>query len=175
MFSAALCSRIYRVWHHLAHFWDREKGVVTSNTLTSLRHSMLTKKVVSATSFVTPERLPPTASATKYHSLRVYYQIMTWMGKETSLDATDWGWKTEANQFIPVMTDRNAAPDNLLKVVHCNCTTGCSTQRCTCRQYGLPCTSACGQCQLDSCNNPHNRSQAMTMMICNLWYVTMWH
>lgn len=135
-------------------------GKVTSDTLTSLRHSILTKKVVSATSFVTPKRLPPTASATKYHSLRVYYQIMTWMGKETSLDATDWGWKSEANQFIPVMTDKNAAPDNLLKVVHCNCTTGCSTQRCTCRTYGLPCTSACGQCQLDSCNNPHNHSQA---------------
>jgi len=56
----------------------------------------------------------------------------------TRLEPTDWGWKAEANQFIPVMNEMNASPDSLLKVVHCNC----STQRCTCRTYGLPCTSA---------------------------------
>ena len=82
---------------------------------------------------------------------------VTWMGEEADLEATDWGWKTEENQFIPVMNEMNAAPDSLLKVVHCNCTTGCSTQRCTCRTYGLPCTSACGQCQVQSCSNPFNQ------------------
>ena len=82
---------------------------------------------------------------------------MTWMGEEADLEATDWGWKTEENQFIPVMNEMNAAPDSLLEVVHCNCTTGCSTQRCTCRTYGLPCTSACGQCQVQSCSNPFNQ------------------
>ena len=79
------------------------------------------------------------------------------MGEEADLEPTDWGWKAEANQFIPVMNEMSAAPDSLLKVVHCNCTTGCSTQRYTCRTYGLPCTSACGQCQLQSCSNPFNQ------------------
>ncbi|KAG1678682.1 hypothetical protein GQR58_013306 [Nymphon striatum] len=124
--------------------------------LASLRHSVFKKKVVSASSFVAPARLPPTASATKFHSLRAYYQIMTWLGLESNLDATDWGWKIEDNQFVPVTTAKNPAPDNLLKIVHCNCTTACTTQRCTCRRYGLPCTSACGQCQLESCENPKN-------------------
>ncbi|KAG1670130.1 Sodium-dependent multivitamin transporter [Nymphon striatum] len=124
--------------------------------LASLRHSVFKKKVVSASSFVAPARLPPTASATKFHSLRAYYQIMTWLGLESNLDATDWGWKIEDNQFAPVMTAKNPAPDNLLKIVHCNCTIACTTQRCTCRRYGLPCTSACGQCQLESCENPKN-------------------
>ena len=124
--------------------------------LASLRHSVFKKKVVSASSFVAPARLPPTASATKFHSLRAYYQIMTWLGLESNLDATDWGWKIEDNQFAPVMTAKNPAPDNLLKIVHCNCTTACTTQRCTCRRYGLPCTSACGECQLESCENPNN-------------------
>jgi len=128
-----------------------------ADTLTVLRHTILTQKVVSAVSFVTPERLPPTEEATKHHSLRTYFQIMIWMGEEADLEPTDWGWKAEANQFIPVMNEMNAAPDSLLKVVHCNCTTGCSTQRCTCRTYGLPCTSACGQCQLQSCSNPFNQ------------------
>ena len=76
------------------------------DSLRSLRHSVLKKKVVSASSFVTPVRLPPTASATKYHSLRSYYQIMIWLGLESSLDETDWGWKIENNQFMPVMTEK---------------------------------------------------------------------
>lgn len=134
-------------------------GGKSSQTLCSLRHSILIKKVTSATSFVTPERLPPTASATKYHSLRVYYQIMTWIGKEDGMDETEWGWKCENNMFKPVMCSKNAAPDNLLKVVNCNCTKGCNTQRCTCRGYGLPCTSACGQCQLEFCENPNDSTQ----------------
>ena len=124
--------------------------------LASLRHSVFKKKVVSASSFVAPARLPPTASATKFHSLRAYYQIMTWLGLESNLDATDWGWKIEDNQFAPVMTEKKPTPDNLLKIVHCNCTTACTTQRCTCRRYGLPCTSVCGECQLESCENPNN-------------------
>ncbi|KAG1682454.1 Organic cation transporter protein [Nymphon striatum] len=81
--------------------------------LASLRHSVFKKKVVSASSFVAPARLPPTASATKFHSLRAYYQIMTWLGLESNLDATDWGWTIEDNQFAPVMTAKNHAPDNL--------------------------------------------------------------
>lgn len=122
-------------------------GGKVSASLSSLRHSVLKKKVVSATSFVTPERLPPTASATKFHSLRVYFQIMMWLGEEAELDPINWGWKCEGNKLIPIMCDKNPAPENLLKVVHCSCTTACTTQRCTCRGYGLPWTSACGTCQ----------------------------
>ena len=127
-----------------------------TDSLASLRHSVLKKKVVSASSLVAPARLPPTASSTKFHSRRVYYQIMVWLGLDNNLDATDWGWKIEDHQFVPVMTAKNAAPDNLLQIVHYNCTTACTTQRCTCRRYGLPCTSACGLCQLESCENPNN-------------------
>lgn len=134
-------------------------GGKPTNSLATLRYNVLKRKVVSATCFVTPERLPPTASATKFHSLRCYYQIMTWLGKETGLDAKDWGWKCENNQFQPVMSDKSPAPDSLLKVVHCSCTKACTSGRCTCRGYGLPCTSACGQCQTETCENPFNQSR----------------
>jgi len=127
-----------------------------SDSLASLRYSVLKKKVVSVSSFVAPARLPPTASATIFHSLRAYYQIMIWLGLQSNLDPTGWGWKIEDKQFAPVMTLKKPAPDNLLKIVHCNCTTACTTRRCTCRRYGLPCTSACGQCQLVSCENSDN-------------------
>lgn len=135
-------------------------GGKPTDTLKSLRHCILKKKVVSATSFVTPERLPPTSSATKFHSFRVYYQIMTWLRYENKIEATDWGWKVDKNQFKPIMSAKKHAPDNLLKVVHCNCTAGCRTERCTCRRYGLSCTDACAKCQTEeSCENPFSRSQ----------------
>lgn len=131
-------------------------GGKSSDSLASLRHTILKKKVVSSATFVSPQRLPPTASATKFHSLRSYYQIMTWLGVESTMESTDWGWKSENNVLKPVMNSKNPAPENLLKIVHCNCTSSCTSQRCTCRRYGLPCTSACGPCQSDNCENPNN-------------------
>ena len=63
----------------------------TSDSLASLRYSFLCKKVVSSSTFVTPERLPPTQSALKYHSFRCYLQVMTWMGLSSQMDAEKWG------------------------------------------------------------------------------------
>lgn len=51
------------------------------------------------------------------------------------------------------MMDKKPAPDILLKMVHCNCSTGCNTLRCGCKKYGLECTRACGPCQDGSCGN----------------------
>ena len=76
---------------------------------------------------MTPDRLLPTSSATTFHSLRVYYQIMVWMGVAKEMNATNWGWKEENHQLIPVMTEKNATPGELLKVIHCNCSTGSET------------------------------------------------
>ena len=51
------------------------------------------------------------------------------------------------NRFIPIMTAMKAAPDALLKKVHCNCT-----------KNGLPYTSACGLCQVTCCDNLLNQA-----------------
>lgn len=134
-------------------------GGKSNDTLSSLRHFIFTKKVATAKSFVTPERLPPTSSATQFHSLRVYYQVMVWMGMANGMNPTDWGWREETHQLIPRMTEWKAAPDKLLKVIHCNCSKGCQTSRCSCRRYGLPCTAACGPCQTDNCDNPSNTQE----------------
>jgi len=123
--------------------------------LASMRYNIFVKKITSASSFVTPERLPPTASSTKFHCLRTYYQIMVWLEKEGDMDVMNWGWKLEDNQLVPNMTEINAAPDNLLKMIHCNCKKGCPP-RCSCRKYGLPCHAGCGPCQTDTCDNPYN-------------------
>ena len=59
-----------------------ENGTLDS----AVRYTRLCKKVSAAKSLVTPERLPPTSSATKYHSLRSYRQIMQWMGQGEDID-----------------------------------------------------------------------------------------
>ena len=126
------------------------------DSLASIRYNMLCKKVSRAKTFVTPERLPPTTSACKFHSLRTYYQVMEWMSCSDGMAPTDWGWKVEGGNLIPVMTDKSPAPEVLLQMIHCNCSAPCNTLRCTCRKHGLECTSACGHCQEGNCENVSN-------------------
>ena len=129
-------------------------GGEADDSLDYLRYNLFSKKVAVAKSFVTPERLPPTSSSTEFHCLRVYYQIMVWIGMESDMDPLDWGWKLENDKLSPIMTRQKAAPEVLLKMIHCNCTTNCTKHQCSCRGYGLPCTAACGSCQLTTCENP---------------------
>jgi hypothetical protein len=124
-----------------------------SESLAALRYSYLCKKVATAKTFVTPERLPPTTSATKYHARRSYLQVMQWMGHSHNMDPAKWGWDIQEDKLTPVMMDNNPAPDILLKMIHCNCSAGCNTLRCSCKKYGLECTGACGPCQAGNCEN----------------------
>ena len=119
-------------------------GGESTCSLVALCYGIFMKIVASAKSFVMPERLPPTDSATTFHD---------WDGNGKWHDPLDWGWRLEDNQLVPMMSDMNAAPDTILKIVNCNCTTGCSGPRCSCRKHGLLCTSACGSCQLTYCDN----------------------
>ena len=65
-------------------------GGKSTDSLTAMRCKTLRKKVISAFSFVKPERLPPSESATKLHCQRVYYQIMVWVGKADCMKAVNW-------------------------------------------------------------------------------------
>ena len=67
--------------------------------------------------------------------------------------AEDWGWKILNGQLIPKTTDMYPAPDNLLKVIACNCSGDCSSLNCGCRRGGYSCTSLCGKCQIKECTN----------------------
>ena len=49
------------------------------------------------------------------------------------------------------------APQELLKMIRCNCTTDCSSARCSCQKHGLPCTQACGQCRGSGCFTLYRR------------------
>ena len=54
---------------------------------------------------------------------------------------------------MPLFTDLPPAPDDLLKIIRCNCHTDCSTMRCTCKKYNVKCSPAIGNCKGTACTN----------------------
>ena len=121
-----------------------------------LRKQILAKKITPSKSFVEPKHLPSTKHSLKYHSYKVYFQILKWLNIP-DIKAEDWGWKTVNNSLAPITTDHNTAPYKLLAITRCKCKTDCSTLRCSCKKYGLKCSHLCGTYQLNECSNMDNR------------------
>ena len=90
-------------------------------SLDLLRYKRYCDIIVSSTSHVQPQTLPPTSAAAKYHSYRVYYQMQQWKGREATLLPQDWGWKESDGMLFPVTPDLGPAPIELLRIVRCNC------------------------------------------------------
>ena len=82
--------------------------------LMQLRYNVLVNETLAAKTFVSPERLPRTESATSYHSMRTYLQTMIWMRISGDMDPREWGWKEEGGKHIPLLTENPAAPEFLL-------------------------------------------------------------
>ena len=72
-------------------------------SLTSLHHITLSKTILSSKSFVAQERLTQTKFSTRFHSLRVYSQLMVWTWKECHMDMLKLGWKLENSKLTLVM------------------------------------------------------------------------
>ncbi|XP_065915240.1 uncharacterized protein [Dysidea avara] len=122
-------------------------------TLDCLRYKCFCEKVATNNTFIHPQTLPPTSAAAKYHSLRVYLQIQEWKGCGREFQPLEWGWKKCDGTLMPLFTDLPPAPDDLLKIIRCNCHTDCSTMRCTCKKYNVKCSPACGNCKGTACTN----------------------
>jgi len=110
-------------------------GGQMSDNLNRLRFAKYMQKI--PTSQVLLEKLPPTERAAFYHSLHVHVQVMQWTTLNTSVtEATNWGWKLEGKTVVPILTDLEPAPADLLKVIRCNCkrtsVNQCLTSICTC-------------------------------------------
>ncbi len=150
---------------------SREKAVALFYTkkvmpIDDLRYEIFSKKVACGSKAVESKNLPPTSSALAFHSLRVFYQVHEWIGQH-NLNPLEYGWKQEGTQCLPVMTSLPAAPDALLKVIKCNCKSGCKTSICSCKKYGLECTGVCGECKGLTSEN----AQQMDMSIdLDIWY-----
>ena len=119
--------------------------------LDKTRYRRFCQKVATCTSAVEAKSLPPTSTAWKYHSMRVYLQIEEWKGRQH--DPCEWGWKLVQEKLKMIMTDMEAAPRVLLEIIKCNCKQGCKSARCSCKKHGLECSPACGECKGVSCEN----------------------
>ena len=95
-------------------------------TLDELRFQKFHQKVLNSSKPCDPKVLPPTSAAAKYHSMRVYCQVLQWKG--ISANPQDWGWDITSEKLFPCLTDRAPAPKELLQVIWCKCKTGCSSK-----------------------------------------------
>ena len=128
-------------------------GGKPGQTLDQLRYQRYLEKLASKSKSIQPQSFPPTSSAAKYHSLRLYLQIREWKKCTDDINYTEWGWRSAAELLTPIMTDLAPAPQSLLQILRCNCSQDCSSRRCSCRKNGLPCNPACGQCKGSACTN----------------------
>ena len=74
------------------------------------------------------------------------------MGNGDQIELTEWGWSEKGGEYIPVLTDDEAVPKHLLKIIRFKCKTSCTNRQCTCRANGLECTNACEVCR-GKCKN----------------------
>ena len=121
--------------------------------LDSLRYRRYCEKVVTNISRVQPQSLTPTSAAAMYHSLRVYFQVQQWKGAAETMSTEEWRWKACDGLFLPVLTHLPPAPEAILRIIRCNCSTDCSSLKCSCRKHNLECSAACGQCRGSGCTN----------------------
>ena len=126
-------------------------GGISNENLDILRYHRFASKVAVGNVCVQVYTLPPTSGAAKFHSMRVFLQCQCWIGAGDGLNPNDLGWYTLDNKLLPLKSKRPAAPEELLKMIRCNCKSTCEPKRCTCRKYGLDCTVACTDCV--SCSN----------------------
>jgi hypothetical protein len=102
-----------------------------------------------------PELLPPTTDALRHHIRRAHYQSIIWLRATALLPnlppATSMGWEFKEGQLKPVLISIPAVPASCMELITCGCTTRCSSTRCKCRTYKMPCTGAC-KC-LSNCMN----------------------
>ena len=115
-------------------------------------------KMASSAANVKPKSFLPTEQAAVFHIYQVYFQLHEWNTfMKSNLDPKSWGWRLEGVLLVPVMTNQEPAPVELLKVIRCNCQATpkslCSGKQCSCRSNGLTCAAACGGCRGTECQN----------------------
>ena len=112
-------------------------GGNAGGSLNYLRYEKYMNMFATSMSKIEPQRLPPTERVEYFHCLRVHYQVRVWKTfDECVKNAEEWGWKNVNNLLLPVMTDREVAPENLLVIIRCKCKLSsrnvCCTNLCFC-------------------------------------------
>lgn len=107
------------------------------------------------------ENLPPTLAALKPAMMRAHFQAYIWnndiIANIVLPPPEEYGWILTDGTFMPKMTSLPPAPEAIVHLVKCGCTTTtCSTRRCACYKNKLTCTDLCACSGDDSCENSYN-------------------
>ena len=107
----------------------------------------------------TGHKLPPTNDEFALHCLRAHLQACVWKQADLQMmetpDPAKNGWTVDHNGlFIPRYSKSSHAVKVSDLVASCHCTTGCSTQRCSCRRKSKNCSDICS-CR--GCSNTEER------------------
>ena len=94
------------------------------------------------------EHLPPTLGALKPHLQRAHLMACVSKGycnlKPRIPPLVGNGWELSMDGHLkPVMKLLLPAPKAIIELVKCGCHGDCSSNRCSCKNEGLPCTSLC--------------------------------
>ncbi|KAG5864390.1 hypothetical protein JTB14_022288 [Gonioctena quinquepunctata] len=63
------------------------------------------------------------------HTFRTNHQVHLWLRKEPNGEAPSWGWKRRNDQLVPKLSELDAAPDEIVKMIFCRCTKGYDSGR----------------------------------------------
>ena len=135
-----------------------------NESFTSLRHRKYCEKSASSLASVDPKGLPPISAAGKYHS---FFSDMPMENSECDMLPESWGWTLLDSGLYPTKADLPPAPDDLLKVIRCNCSADCSSARCSCQKHGLMSSLACEHWRRTACNTSHKIRRTGT----SCWYL----
>ena len=62
--------------------------------------------------------LLPTSNAAHFHILRMFHQVIQWIGEADNMETKDCGWSIEHNMCVPIRSSLPPAPDELLKTIY---------------------------------------------------------
>ncbi|KAG1672088.1 Down syndrome cell adhesion molecule-like protein Dscam2 [Nymphon striatum] len=107
------------------------------------------------------KKLPPTDENLQLHVLRAHLQMLLWKAadqRDPPIEARNIVARNiEGSTITPVVSTASVAPQALLDVVSCSCTSegkACSGSRCSCSSAGLSCTDYCKCEGGDTCCSP---------------------
>ena len=81
-------------------------------------------------------------------------QVKQWQGEMAGMSIKDWCWKVTNYEAFPGATDMPPAPESLLQLIRCNCSSECSSMKC---KNSMQISPACGQSKESSCTNSLNK------------------
>ena len=109
------------------------------DNLDDLRYSKCCSNVATNKARIRPRHCPYFCG----DEMWVYLQVQHLLSERDRVGVDGDGWKSSPDYDIPIPP----SPDDLLRIIRCNCTTDCSTARCSCSTHNMLCCPACGQCR----------------------------